>query len=359
MAFPTRRQDTSRDPLNDARKLVGADPIDAQLGAVAAKLVEKIASTKNWEAPAPTKIPGTEQYHYLTAPRLIREPLRGPLAEQGQWAQGPDHERLVMVGWSSSHLGLSFYTDGNELVLSCGNGDISFIGYSRIHAGRVVWKELPGAHLNDAGDVLDGDNVIVASAADVGPQGISVHVAHNGNYNGYQTEYYHLRTTHDRVKGQEVETGTVLGHIGTKNEPKRLFLALTFSNGGTPTNVVCSSLIRNCFPEGTDSTNAPAELQQLNFGGTSGWKRLVAGTVSSFLLTTNRSTDMQNVNGDSVAATQAQHTAQVAQTLAQQRKLNLEASAKLQQAGLIVRDAMTYDFEKGLWMIGNVENGPH
>jgi len=84
----------------------------------------------------------------------------------------------------------------------------------------------------------------------------------------------------------------------------------------------------------------------------------VAGNAATSLGTIDRSTGLQNATRESVTSAQTAHLEHIAQTTGQQRRQLLEAAAKYQQAGLVVIDAMTYNFETGMWCLGDIPDAP-
>ena len=331
-----------------------------------AKLRDFNAATNNWKPPKPTKIPGRNLYAYLTAPARLKRLFASPLALSGQYAYntGAALVRKVSAGWGAAdhtgvvHTGLDYFADYGEDVLSCADGRVAFVGY--IRASDNVPVLLPGAAQDLDGNIQGAGTDEVIPKANVGNGGIVVRVEHNGDFSGYRTEYYNLSAVSVAVGDRATESGR-LGYVGTSGsvEAPHLHLTVSFYKGGRATVVNPTALVPNYRPGLPDSTDTPLEVLRASFINPGpGGQVLVSGNAATSLGTLDRSTDLENTTRASLTAAQSAHQNYNAQTTGQQKRQLLEAAAKYQQAGLVVINAMTFNFDTGLWYLGETPDTP-
>lgn len=393
-------------PVNDPSKTpAGTVPTGIletvrRQSAVIEKLIDKHRTSYNWTPPKPEKIPGQNTFYYMTAPVRLKRLFGSPLAKNTEDAafrdamirlrmesssgyatltyeqaaelhdkdvakrspnegQGPNGERRVSAGWKSesgaAHIGLDYMSASAEPVLACASGKVSFVGYQNLVQGAV---QLPWAHIDETnGSVLNVNNEIAVSKPDIGENGIGIIIRHDGDFPGYQTEYYHLSKTFVSV-GDAVTEGQPIGETGTAASGQ-LHLTLAYFGGGRAVIVDPTVLVPNYFPGHSDSTTPDTEALRINYINPGpGGQNLIAGVAATGVQTIDRSTDIQNLDRQKLAESQANHMNYTAQVVGQQQQQLYESVAKFQQAGIIVVNPMTFDFEKGYWVDGTGNNRP-
>lgn len=329
-----------------------------RLSVAAGRLADKRQETDNWKPPPLQKIPETNRYFYITAPVRLKRCFGSPVALTGPLSIGPKRERLIAKGWEGVHTGLDYSGIYGEDVKACASGRVDFVGYIAAVNKNPVSVLRP--RQNTQGDVLNVIGYVSATKSVVGDGGIFIRITHDADFSGYQTEYFHLSAT-SVIEGEHVEEGEVIGKMGNSgNVPTtQLHLAVAYSSGGRAVAVNPSTLVPNYFPDHTDSTTTTDELLRANYINPGpGGLRLATGLVASFLRTIDRSTDIQNLDRKKLTAAQAEHTAYVTQVIGQQQAQVYEAAAKFQQAGIIVLNAMTFDFDNGYWVDGTGQKRP-
>ena len=334
----------------------------AQMAAVEAKYREQVEAINNWTPPKLEKIPGAGLYAYLTSPVRLKRIFGSPLVLEGEFAYGDT--RIVTNGWGAAsytgivHTGLDFPAVYGEEILACAGGRVAFVGYIRASDNKAM--AFPAAYQDPEGDVHGPETNIIVLAADVANGGIAVRVEHNGDFAGYRTEYYHLSEVSVKL-GDRVTEGQKLGYVGTSGNAvdPHLHLTVSYSRGGRAVTVKPSAIVPNYYQGHEDTTGvATTPLKANLISPGPGGQTLISGVVATSLGTLNRSTDLQNTTRESVVAAQTAHLAYTAQTTGQQKRQLYEAAAKYQQAGLVVIDAMTYNFETGMWYLGDVPDAP-
>ena len=325
------------------------------------------AATNNWLPPQPQKIPGKNAFAYLTAPARLKRLFGSPLTLEGKYAYGTGDTatREVSAGWGAAdytgivHTGLDFPATYGEDVYACGSGRVAFVGYIRASDSQPV--PLPGAYQDPEGNVHGKDTDAVIPRSEIGDGGIAIRVEHNGDFSGYHTEYYHLSEVAVKIGDRVTEEQAAIGFVGTSGnaESPHLHLTVSYYKGGRATVVNPSALVPNYYPGHPDTTQIAGDILWANFINPGpGGQTLVAGNAATSLGTIDRSTGLQNATRESVTSAQTAHLEHIAQTTGQQRRQLLEAAAKYQQAGLVVIDAMTYNFETGMWCLGDIPDAP-
>jgi murein DD-endopeptidase MepM/ murein hydrolase activator NlpD len=329
-----------------------------RLSVAAGRLADKQQETDNWKPPELQKIPETNKYFYITAPIRLKRRFGSPVSLTGPLSIGPNRERLISKGWEGVHTGLDYSGIYGEDVKACASGRVDFVGFMAAVNNDPI--KITGAQQNTQGDVLNSHRVFSAAKSFVGAGGIFIRITHDADFSGYQTEYFHLSTT-SVIEGGRVEEGQVIGTMGNTGNVStpQLYLTVSYSNGGRAVAVNPSTLVPNYYPGHTDSTTTEDELLRANYINPGpGGQRLVTGLVASFLRTIDRSTDIQNIDRKKLTAAQTEHTAYVTQTIGQQQAQIYEAAAKFQLAGLMVINAMSFDFDNGYWVDGTGQKRP-
>lgn len=303
---------------------------------------------------------------YDTAPRPLRRLLGSPLAQVGKYARGPNRERMISGGWGdprnfsytpgvnthSRHAGLDFVAPLREIVLACADGVVSFVGYQKKAGSAAVDRARADKDLN----ILDGGNVLVAARVDVGFGGIIAYVAHNGDFQGYRTEYMHLdeALVHN---GQRVVEGQEIGYIGTTGTWRtgpHLHFQISYVAGRAAALVNPTALVPNYWPGHVDSTNSVGArgllLPPLATAGMQIANSQAANTVNGL----DRATTMQNQDLATIRVNQAVHAQRIAQTVDVQQSALYAAAAAFQGKSPVVVAPMVFDFATGTWNDGKV-----
>lgn len=173
---------------------------------------------------------------YLTSPkslsRLFGLPLPAPAGDpfkrrvsQGwgaaRYIRNPDGS-IPSVG-SRKHLGLDFPADVGTPVYASYSGVVSFTGVQRVSgSARAVVKPKvngvdnrtsPALSVNGGGDVYDTAGNLVAILNEIGDGGIFVNITHGNDFQGYVTQYFHMKEV-TVVTGSIVSEGDLIGYVG-------------------------------------------------------------------------------------------------------------------------------------------------
>lgn len=336
----------------------------------------RVQSDRNVTVPQPEYDPVTKRQLYETAPVPLPRLFGSPLAMSGKYAQPPNGERLVSSGWgaprstgynehvntAARHQALDFTAPFGEPVYASGDGVVRFVGFQSKHGGVFI----DGIHCDDAKEEMyNAKGEIVASTAinNIGFGGMFVSIRHNGDFQGYQTEYFHLSNTHVN-EGDCVVEGQIIGNIGGTggyynwfHKGTHLHYQVAFTAGNLHVLVRPTSLVPNRWPGHTDSTNSGIAADILlplvaSVGG-----QVAAGQAARVLSAFNRATDMQNKSGQDLKNDQADHADRTARTLDVKASAVYAADAAFKGEAPKVISPMTFDFDKGVWVIGDVENG--
>ena len=347
------------------------DDVALRLQRAAAVLAAKRGSDLNQAIPAVEYDASTGRRFFDTAPVPLPRLLGSPLSRTGKFAQGPGHERRISGGWgdprsfsydphvstNSRHQGLDFEAPAGESVLACADGIVSFAGYqSRDKEHQAV--SVDGAHADAHNNVLDKDGNVVAQQAQVGFGGIAVHVRHNGDFEGYRTEYYHLSGATVRA-GQRVSEGQQIGTIGNTGVAgigPHLHFQVALVVAGLTALVRPTTLVPNYWPGHTDSTSAatpgqvapPVPTMGLAPAGT----QVVTGAVTAQTQAADRATITQNQGVVEAKRNQARHADLMETRLGAYQGGLYATVAAFQSAGVVVTSPMTFDFTAGTWSDG-------
>lgn len=344
------------------------DDVALRLQRAAASLAARKGSDLNQTIPTLEYDPATGRRFFDTAPVPLPRLLGTPLAQTGKFAQGPNRERRLSSGWgdprsfsydphvntNSRHQGLDFIAPSGEAVLACGDGIVSFAGYQ----SRKGAVGVDGAHADSHNNVLDKSGNIVALSGQVGFGGIAVHIKHNGDFEGYRTEYYHLSGVTVR-EGQRVMEGQQIGTIGSTGVPgigPHLHFQVALVTAGTSALVRPTGLVPNYWPGHTDSTSAakPGAVAPPTptIGLTPAGSQVVTGAASAQTQASDRATATQNQGVADIKRNQARHDDLMETRLGAYQGGLYATVAAFQSGGVVVTSPMTFNFESGTWSDG-------
>lgn len=350
---PTRPKDTS------------VDDIAIRQARAAASQGQFVTSDVNAHVPT-LQYDNQGHRYYDTAPTPLKRLLGSPLAQTGKFARGPNHERLIGDGWgaprnfsydphintNSRHMGLDFFAPFGEALLACADGTVTFVGYQGKNGAVFV----DGVKQGPNGTILDGKGNTIAGQGDIGFGGIAVHIKHTGDFQNYQTEYYHMSAVTVR-QGQKVSEGQQIGNIGNSGVAgigPHLHFQFAYAGGKTRTLVNPTAAVPNYRPGFADSTNTVGAggiiLPTLAPNGL----QIAASQAANGINALDRSTTMQNQNVAAIKQGQSQYADRTRQVLSvQQSSLYASASAFSGKAPAVVAP-MTFDFTAGTWTDGKV-----
>lgn len=347
------------------------DDVALRLQRAAATLALRRGSDLNQSIPAVEYDAATGRRFFDTAPIPLPRLLGTPLVQSGKFAQGPGRERRISGGWgdprsfsydphvntNARHQGLDFMAPAGEPVLSCGDGVVSFAGYqSRSTTQQAV--SVDGAHASPSNDVLDKNGNVVAQQSQVGFGGIAVHVRHNGDFEGYRTEYYHLSSVTVR-EGQRVTEGQPIGTIGNTGVAgigPHLHFQVALVVAGLSALVRPTTLVPNYWPGHVDSTttSVPGKVAPATptIGLAPAGTQIATSAASIQTQAADRATIMQNQDLTDVKRGQARHAELVETRLSAYQGGLYAAIAAFQGGGVVVTSPMTFDFTNGTWSDG-------
>lgn len=344
------------------------DDVALRLQRAAATLAAKKGTDLNQTVPALEYDPTTGRRFFDTAPVPLRRLLGSPLAKTGRFAQGPGRERRLSGGWgdprsfsydphvntNSRHQGLDFMAPAGEAVLSCGDGIVSFAGYQSRRGAVGV----DGAHADARNNVLDKTGNIVALIDQVGFGGIAVHIKHNGDFEGYRTEYYHLSSVTVR-EGQRVSEGQQVGTIGStgiRGIGPHLHFQVALVVAGTSALVRPTALVPNYWPGHADSTVAatPGQIAPPTptIGLSPAGSQVATGAATAQTQASDRATATQNQGVADIKRNQARHDDLMETRLGAYQGSLYATVAAFQGGGTVVASPMTFNFETGTWSDG-------
>ncbi len=336
----------------------------------------RVLSDVNAQPTKPEFDRATGVYVYETAPVPIKRMFSSPLAQSGQYAQGPNRERLVSSGWgdprsnaydqnanlAARHMALDFPAPFGEPVLACGPGRVTFVGFQS-RRGAVSVK---GCHADDTKEqILDENGVVVASTAlnNIGFGGIAVYVQHSGDFQGYKTGYFHMSNTHV-AEGDKVEEGQLIGNVGGTggyydwfHRGLHLHFQVEFTSGGLRVLVRPTAMVPNYWPGHLDSTNSSQATDILMPLVAAVGGQVAASRTAAVISSLNRATTIQNKGVADVKNDQSQYAQRTAQTIDMQRTAIYAAAASFQGNPPVVTAPMTFDFARGVWVVAGEDDG--
>lgn len=354
------------------------DEVAQKLQRAAATIAARHGADLNQTVPALEYDPVTKRRYFDTAPIPLKRLLASPLVQAGPWAKGPHNERQISSGWgdprstaydqhanhAARHQALDFIAPIGEAVMAAADGRVTFVGFqARDPHHQAV--EVEGVHANTAAEtILDGKGDVVASkaAGNIGFGGICVFVQHDGDFEGYRTEYFHLSDTSVTV-GQRVLEGQQIGKVGTTGgyygffpggKGSHLHFQVSLVTAGTSALVRPTAMVPNYWPGHADSTNAgSASAPNVPACGIApAGAQIATNAATSQTQAVDRAVVAQNQDLSDVKANQARYADLVADRLSVQQGGLYAAVAAYQAAGVEVSSPMTYDFDKGTWSDG-------
>lgn len=358
--------------------------IARRVTATAAAQRARVKSDRNEKVPPPEYDPVTKNQLYETAPIPLPRLFGSPFVMSGKYAIGPNGERQVLSGWgdgrssgydksvnnSAKHQALDFTAPFGEQVLSSADGTVVFVGF-QARGGRA---DVDLIYADDAKEEMynhKGDVVASKVAGNIGFGGMCIHVRHNGDFQGYQTEYYHLNKTFVR-SGQKIHEGDIIAEIGATGgyynwfpyapgtkirRGTHLHYQVAYVSGGLRVLVRPTAIVPNRWPGHTDSTNSGVATDIIlplvaTVGG-----QVAASRAAQMLSAFNRSTTLQNKGTQEIKEDQANHAGRTADTLDVQASALYATDAAFKGEAPKVVGPMTFDFDKGVWLLNGVENG--
>lgn len=345
------------------------DAVAEKLQRAAAAIAARHGADLNQTPPAVEYDPVTKRRYFETAPIPLRRLLGSPLAMTGRWAQGPNKERKLSGGWgdprsfsyergsaaTARHQGLDFLAAHGEELLACGDGRVTFAGYQ----SRTGPVGVEGARQGEGGQILNGKGEVVAIQDEVGFGGIAVHIAHDGDFEGYRTEYYHLSAVTVRA-GQRLMEGQVIGAVGNsgvRGIGPHLHFQVALVTAGIRALVRPSAIVPNYWPGHADSTSLASATGQVApeapvIGVATAGTQLVTNAAQGVAQATDRAVIAQNQDVAEIRRSQARHADLVAGRLEVQQGALYAAVAAFQGGGVVVVAPVTFDFQTGAWSDG-------
>jgi murein DD-endopeptidase MepM/ murein hydrolase activator NlpD len=350
------------DPSRPADK--PEDEIATRLSRASAVQGRLVASDANARAPA-LQYDNLGHRFFDSAPAPLKRLLGSPLVQSGKYSRGPNRERLIGDGWgaprnfsydphintNSRHMGLDFFAPKGEVLLACADGVVSFAGYQSRQGGVSV----EGCRQNDQAFVLNSKGEVIAGAGQVGFGGIAVHIKHNGDFQNYRTEYYHMSLITVK-EGQKVVEGQQIGTVGNTGAAvgPHLHFQVAYFSGKTSALVNPTGLVPNYRPGHADSTNTAGSfgviLPALAPNGT----QIAAGQAANVINNLDRSTNMQNQDVAAIKQGQSQYADRSRQIISVQQSALYASSAAFSAKAPAVQAPMTFDFGAGTWSDGKV-----
>lgn len=363
----TSTQATDRSQVTQAVQPV--DDYASRLRRAAATIAAKHSSDSNITVPALEYAKGLGRV-FDTAPIPLKRLLGSPVLQTGKWATGPNKERQISGGWgdprsfsydphasaTSVHPGLDFIAPFGEKVIACADGRVTFVGYQ----GRNGAVELEHAQQNPDAKILDGNGNLVADFDQIGFGGIAVFVQHDGDFEGYRTEYFHLSKILV-ADGQRVVEGQVIaeiGNTGLQGLLPHLHFQVRLATAGLACLCRPTGLVPNYWPGHTDSTSITSNNGQLapnvpTISYAPSGTQIVTNSAASQTQASDRATIVQNQSFEQIKQIQAKHDVLVADRLTTHQGAIYATVAAFQGAGVTVTTPMTFDFTKGTWTDGN------
>lgn len=349
----------------DAKPQESTDELAVPLQRLSAAQRQQAQADLNARAPIPQYDPVSKKRFFDYAPQQLTRLLGSPLVTSGKYARGPQSERQISGGWGDGrpsgydqgsprtfHKGLDFLAPLGEAVLACGDGKVTFVGYQSKSSG----VSLPGAHADKDGNILNSKEAIAAGRLEVGFGGIFIYVVHDGDFQNYRTEYFHLSNVAVK-EGQRVSEGDVIGYVGKTGVPgigPHLHFQVAYIAGRTSALVNPTALVPNYWPGHTDSTNSDASKGLPMPVRAPRGVQAAASSAANLINGVYRAVSMQNRDIVQVRQDMAAHAERIAQTTDVQQTQLYAVAAAAKGASPVVTSPMTFDFETGTWSDGKV-----
>jgi len=327
---------------------------------------DKSSSDANAQRPGIEYDPDTKQRFYDTAPVPTKRLLGSPLAPTGPFSIGKQRERSLVRGWDSGHRSLDFNAVSGEPVFAMADGTVVFVGFQSKTIGLV---NLESAHADSKGNIYGGGSDAVATPRDVGEGGIIIQILHSGDFEGYRTEYFRLDSVSVSAiaPGNQVTEGQQIGKAGGTGGPAGfskknpvLPIQVSFVSGPIVTIVRPTAFVPNAWPGHQDSTSGTGlgssiVMPILNAFGA----QTMASDAAVIIQSLDRATSLQNQDTSATKLAQSRHDTFIQQTLNNRQSTLYAATAAFKEQPFSkVTAPMVFDFEKGVWVVGGIEQGP-
>lgn len=305
---------------------------------------------------------------FEAAPVQLKNVFDSPMAIQGDnVVQGV---RRVTSGWGDAraeaydaeakngtrrHSGLDFAAPNGETISACADGIVTFVGFQNRPRGAT---SVTHPHSDSRGNVLDGNNKVVAQPKDLGHGGIFIQIKHNGDFEGYWTEYMHCSDTLV-TQGQKVLKGAAIakvgqtgGNAGITTGPHLHWQVRFRGVIVNPTFLVPhfranAELVRF---DGTIDSNTGTALASISQAkNQSVAEAMMTNNVANQLTGLERQAKCQNFDHSDFKQKQGEHAQLVATNLGIHVSALYEAIAKFQGAQPQVQDGLAFNFDTGLW----------
>lgn len=377
-----------RNPNREPAK--AQDEIVARLERSSAAARGRASSDRNTTVPRPEKNPATGNYIYETAPVPLERLFGSPLAMKGPNAYGAEGIRRISSGWgdprsndygaqanrAALHQALDYIAPYGEDVYAAADGTVTFVGFQEASKAKPPksWATfLDGITTDNAkAEIYNKKGEVVGSKAlnNIGFGGVAVWIDHDGDFQGYRTEYYHLSAVHvpmtdKQGKRTKVKEGDLIGSTGGTGgyynwfyKGYHLHFQVAFVAGGLRALVRPTALIPNYWPNHLDSTNSNVATNIIMPALETMGLQMSAGRAANALSALNRATSLQNKTGPDFKNGHATHAEFIAQTMDVHRTAVHAASMGFQGKAPVVEAPLTFDFSNGVWSVGSVVKGP-
>ncbi len=306
--------------------------------------------------------------YFEGAPVPLKHLFDTPLALQGpNMSQGV---RRVTSGWGDAraqlydseakngtrkHSGLDFAAPVDEEIKVCADGVVTFVGFQNRPRGST---SVDHPHVDNQNQVLDSAGNVVARPSTLGHGGIFIQVKHNGDFDGYWTEYMHCSDVLVTL-GQRVLKGATIGRVGR-----------TGGNAGVTTGphlhwqvryrgviVNPSFLVPHYRPngelvklDGTVDQNTASGVAAINTSTPmSAGAATMLNNVTNQLMCLERQAKCQNLDTSTMKAMQGTQSQLAAKNLNIHVSAMYSAIAKFQQTQPRIENGVYFNFETGLW----------
>lgn len=358
-----------------------------QVSRIASQQLARMTGDLNQTVPPPERDPKTGGYYFsfipIPLPRLFGSPLsqnkpKDPGVTNYATGPGTPPERLVISGWADPrpseygqnvkndtiHKAVDFAARYGEPVYAAGPGKVSFVGIQRANPDGP-WA-IPGATAVEATkQIANGQGqIVVANTNDIGFGGICVFIEHGAPFEGYQTEYMHLSKA-VVASGNRINEGDLIGYVGGTGGKGHwmtggyhLHFQVVYKAGSIRALVPPSALVPNYWPGHIDSTNSNSGLVSLiiPFAAATGSKVIqqrALKTVNAY----NRATGFTARTYSQTKQDHADYAGKTAQVLDVQQTAVYTAEAAFKGDAPVITNPMGFDFSRGVWVIGDQDDG--
>ena len=345
--------------------------IQTDLARLGAKQTKLASSDLNFIKPPLQSVANGQQKFYDAAPTPLKRLLGSPLALTGEFARGPQKERQVGGGGyfgaprnftrkneklRGIHPGLDFSAPCGEAVYACADGVVTFVGCQTLGTRRSI--KGPHQDIRDPTGkkwqfILDAQESVVLRRVErnIGDGGIFVIVAHTGDFQGYQTEYFHLESVAVEHR-QKITEGALIGYVGTTAAgiigPHLHFQVRLV--GGAIVNP--TTLVPNYKKGGPDSSTVAGSSGVVLPLYASTALQVAASQGANMLNASARGTAILNQGTATIKQNMSTHAQNIAQTTAVQEAALASAATATNATALSVTTPMTFDFDRGTWTDG-------